>query len=93
MKILFVTYRFPPYNSSGAVRCGKMAKYLSELGHDVKILTCNNQPLPDSLQLEIPEENVIYSDWWNINAPVEYILGGRKKLRLKDYMLLQTNLH
>ncbi len=83
MKILFVTYRFPPYNSSGAVRCGKMAKYLSELGHDVKILTCNNQPLPDSLQLEIPEENVIYSDWWNINAPVEYILGGRKKVAAK----------
>ena len=83
MKILFVTYRFPPYNSSGAVRCGKMAKYLSELGHDVKILTCNNQPLPDTLQLEIPEENVIYSDWWNVNAPVEYILGGRKKVAAK----------
>ncbi|MCC3861727.1 glycosyltransferase [Pseudemcibacter aquimaris] len=83
MKILFVTYRFPPYNSSGAVRCGKMAKYLLELGNDVKILTCNNQPLPDSLQLEVPEENVIYSDWWNINAPVEFILGGRKKVAAK----------
>lgn len=78
MKILMVTYRFPPYNSIGAVRCGKMAKYLIELGHEVKVISCENQPLPATLPLEIPEENVFYTSWWNINKPVEILLGRKK---------------
>jgi len=80
MKILMITYRFPPYNSSGAVRCGKMSKYLSELGHDVRVISCKDQPLPKTLALELPQEKVMYTTWWNINAPVEKLLGGRKKI-------------
>ncbi len=80
MKILMITYRFPPYNSSGAIRCGKMAKYLIELGHEVHVISCKDQPLQKSLPLEIPEKYVTYTDWWNINAPVEKLLGGREKV-------------
>jgi hypothetical protein len=74
-----VTYRFPPFNSIGAVRCGKMTKYLTELGHDVKVLTCDDQPLPATLKLEIPEEKVIYTKWWDINAPVQWLLARKKE--------------
>lgn len=84
MRILMVTYRFPPYNSIGAVRCGKMAKYLIELGHEVKVLSCVNQPLPSTLDVEIPKENIFYSSWWNINAPVELLLGRKNKEVTKD---------
>lgn len=79
MKILMVTYRFPPYNSIGAVRCGKMAKYLMELGHEVKVLSCINQPLPSTLEIEIPAENVRYAKWWDINEPINLLLNRKKR--------------
>lgn len=78
MKILMVTYRFPPYNSIGAVRCGKMAKYLIELGHDVKVLSCLNQPLPSTLEVEIPIDNIRYAKWWDINEPVNLLVNRKK---------------
>ncbi|MBT3508726.1 MAG: glycosyltransferase family 4 protein [Nitrospina sp.] len=86
MKILFITYHFPPYNSVGAVRTSKTAKYLVEAGHEVKVLTCGNQLLPDSLSLEIPEKNVEYTPWFNINSPVSYVLGGTKQISTKGYV-------
>ena len=86
MKILFITYHFPPYNSVGAVRTSKTAKYLIEAGHEVKVLTCANQLLPSSLSLEIPEQNVEYASWFNINSPVAFILGGTKQVAAKGYI-------
>jgi hypothetical protein len=78
MKILMVTYRFPPYNSIGAIRCGKMAKYLIELGHEVKVLSCIDQPLPSTLEIEIPTKNIRYANWWDINAPVNLLVNRKK---------------
>jgi glycosyltransferase involved in cell wall biosynthesis len=86
MKILFITYHFPPYNSVGAVRTSKTAKYLIKAGHEVKVLTCSNQSLPSNLSLEIPEQNVEYTPWLNVNSPVTYVLGGKKQVAAKGYI-------
>ena len=86
MKILFITYHFPPYNSVGAVRTSKTAKYLIEAGHEVKVLTCANQLLPSSLSLEIPKQNVEYASWFNINSPVAFILGGTKEDDIQTFL-------
>jgi glycosyltransferase involved in cell wall biosynthesis len=86
MKILFITYHFPPYNSVGAVRTSKTAKYLVNAGHEVKVLTCADQPLQNSLTLEIPEQNVKYTSWLNINSPVAFVLGGTKQVATKGYI-------
>ena len=86
MKILFLTYIFPPFNAIGGVRTGKTAKYLIESGHDVKVISCANQSLAQNLSLEIPEKNVEYTPWINVNSPVEIILGGKKKVAAKGFL-------
>lgn len=85
MRILFITFYFPPYNSIGAVRTGKMAKYLLLLGHEVRVITAKDQPLQASLSLEVPVGDVTYTPWYNVNCFAELILGGRKRVVTKGY--------
>lgn len=80
MRILLVSYAFPPYNDIGHVRVGKTAKYLRRLGHDVRVLTAANQPYDVSLPVEIPEEHVVRTRWWNVNRPAEIAFGGRGRV-------------
>jgi len=57
MKLLLVSFWFPPTNEIGAVRVGKLAKYLVGQGHDVRVLAgpaIGNLTLP----LEIPADLV-----------------------------------
>jgi len=55
MKVLIVSFWFPPANVVGAIRVGKLARYLDRHGYDVRVLTAKlggDQSLP----LEIPRE-------------------------------------
>lgn len=61
MKILLVSYYFPPNNAIGAVRAGKFAKYLISQGHEVRVLTTSGTGLPQSLPVEIPEDQITYT--------------------------------
>ena len=80
LRILLITYFFPPYNSVGAVRPGKLAAFLHAKGHAVHVLTAKNQPFPLGAKLELPATQVTYADGWSINAPVELLMGGRRKV-------------
>ncbi|MEO8714764.1 MAG: glycosyltransferase [Acetobacteraceae bacterium] len=57
MRILLVSYWFPPTNVIGAVRAGKFARFMREAGHDVRVLAGPARP-PLGLTLEIPEAAV-----------------------------------
>lgn len=92
MRILVLSYFFPPFNAPGAVRVGKTAKYLIELGHDVHVLSCRSQPLPRDLLLEVPEDRVTYTPWINVNRPVELILGGRQAVAHRGYSVPSPSL-
>ena len=62
MKVLIVSFAFPPSNVIGAVRVGKLARYLDRRGHDVRVLTTDF--LEDrSLPLEISRERVFYTEY------------------------------
>lgn len=55
MRVLFVTYWFPPSNEVGAVRTGKFAESLLEAGHELRVLT--GPPSADrSIRVAVPEE-------------------------------------
>src|SRR5438876_1165353 len=72
MHILILSYYFPPYNTIGAIRVGKFARYLTELGHTVDVVAANEPALEQndaSLPVEIPAEHVKYTRWWDINGP------------------------
>lgn len=91
MKVLFIAYYFPPYNSIGAIRSSKLVKYLRKQGHDVKVLTAKDQPLPNDLDVEVPDEAILYTPWMNVNGPVEFLAGGRKKVVEGGYASHQSS--
>src|ERR1700745_1569397 len=62
MKVLIVSFAFPPSNVIGAVRVGKLARYLDRRGHDVRVLTTDIVE-DRSLPLEISRERVVYTDY------------------------------
>jgi len=80
MRILIVSFAFPPYNAIGAVRVGKMAKYLRQHGHDVRVLTSRDQPWHPDLPLEIPADEVVSTRWFNVNYLPEMVAGGRERV-------------
>jgi glycosyltransferase involved in cell wall biosynthesis len=60
VKLLLVTWYFPPANTIGAVRMGKFAKYLGRQGYDFRVLTGRDWGLPETLPLEI-DPGVVHS--------------------------------
>ncbi|WP_377887632.1 glycosyltransferase [Alkalihalobacillus sp. R86527] len=85
MKILVVSYYFPPYNTIGAIRVSKTAKYLKQCGHEVKILTAKNQTLPLNLSPDLSNNDVYATSWINVNKPIEILLGGSRKVAYEGY--------
>ena len=63
MKLLLVTWYFPPSRTIAAVRLGKLARYLLAQGHDLRVLTPQDPPLPQDLAVDFPAERVIRTPW------------------------------
>jgi glycosyltransferase involved in cell wall biosynthesis len=87
MKILLISYYFAPYNTIGAVRVTKMVKYLERLGHDVKVISAANQPLPATLTVESKEQNIFRTKFLSLQKLFHILLGGRQVIEKKGYQL------
>lgn len=85
MKILLISYFFPPFNVIGAVRVSKLAEYWLSKGHDVIVLSAKSQPLPANLDSKFPENRVIYTDWFNVNSIPEKVMGGRSAVSSRGF--------
>ena len=88
MRILLISYCFPPFNSIGAIRPGKLASYLVSRGHDVRVLTCSNQPFPLGLPVEVEPGRITAVAGWSINAPAEWLAGGRELVAREGFARL-----
>lgn len=84
-RILIVSFRFPPFNSSGAVRLGETARHLHDLGADVRVISARNQPLPQNLEVGFPKSRVTATRWINLNRMAEFASGGRRKVVESGY--------
>lgn len=72
-KVLIVSYRFPPANSIGAVRVGKLAKYLVEFGWEPVVLTANVQKyIPQTLPVEIDSASIVRTPYFYLNPVLNY---------------------
>jgi glycosyltransferase involved in cell wall biosynthesis len=82
LRILIVSLYFPPYNTVGAIRVGKFARHLTEMGHIVHVVAARSPALEQrdaSLPVEIPATQVHYTSWWDINAlPRAVVARGRR---------------
>lgn len=68
LKILLIAWYFPPSNTIAAVRLGKLAKFLTRAGHDVRVATAKDLPYAPTLPVEIPEERIYRTAWTDIDA-------------------------
>ncbi len=68
MRILYLSFFYPPYNNIAAVRGGKLSKWLLRQGADVRVVTAAPQPYPEAIRCELPEERVIRSSWVDIDG-------------------------
>jgi len=73
MKLLIISFLFPPSHNVGALRVGKTVKHLLALGYDVRVITASNSLYPLGLPLEIPAERVVYTKWIDVNNPFYWI--------------------
>jgi glycosyltransferase involved in cell wall biosynthesis len=88
MKILLVSYFFPPYNSIGAVRVGKFAKFLNSFGHDTKVITARGQYwdelLTKGLSLEIDPTQVTYTPWLDLSRAGRSTIHFFRRTMIRD---------
>lgn len=80
LKILVVSFRFPPYNSVGGVSVGKTVKYLVALGHEVRVLTARDQQALTTLPIEVDAHAVVATGWMNPMRLAEAAAGGRDRV-------------
>ena len=82
MRILILSWYFPPINEIGAVRVGKLAEYLHDRGHEVWVVTSRREAEDQSLTLALPPERVIRTDWINldyVSSPWEWFRKPKAK--------------
>lgn len=67
MRVLVVSWFFPPANTMGALRVGKFVDFLIRQNHDVCVITADfltaTPPLDD-----VPSCHVLRTGWWDVNA-------------------------
>ena len=80
MKILFITYFFAPYNCIGAVRTTRTAELLSKRGHEVKVISADNQNLRSNLVYDFLDKNILRTNWIDLEKPI-YFFGGKDKIQ------------
>lgn len=73
MKILIVSWFFPPTNTMGALRVGKLADFLLFRGHDVRVLSAADVPRPQDLPTDFPSERVERTDWYDVNRIPRFV--------------------
>lgn len=81
MRLLVLSWYFPPANTMGALRTGKLVKYLLGAGHDVRVVCARDLPFAQTLPLEAPAERVTYTHWTDVNAPPKAVARWLHRLR------------
>ena len=81
MRVLIVSFAFPPSQIIGAVRVGKTAMYLHRFGHEVRVVAGLKQPYSQGALVEIPAEHVIYTPWLDVDVPYQRALVALQATR------------
>ncbi len=67
IKLLLVSWYFPPANAVAAIRLDKMARYLERNGHQPRVITSNLEAEDQSLEVEVDPTTVIRTSSFSIN--------------------------
>ena len=82
MKVLLITFSFPPAGGVGVLRALSLAKYLPASGVELHVLTARNAPSvgrDESLLRQIPEEVHVHRTW-TLDLPFRWRKGLKRLL-------------
>jgi len=83
VKILLVSWFFPPTNTMGALRVGNLASYFMAQGHDVRVVSAHGVPRPQDLKMDFPEDRVARTKWFDINGVPKAAAALRNRFRAR----------
>jgi glycosyltransferase involved in cell wall biosynthesis len=68
MRILVVSYYYPPTPGIGSLRVGSTVKHLRALGHDVKVLTARTSQASQEAPADRSDSSVLATRWINLTT-------------------------
>lgn len=68
LRILIVSWYFPPFNTMGALRSGKLARFLLDRGHDVRVVCSADVEADTTLAAAFPDERVVRTRHVDVNG-------------------------
>ena len=81
VKILLVSFHFPPDAPLAATRAPKFAKYLLDRGHDVRVI-CAREPQPTVTHaLDIDEARITRTDWRDLATIPNEVIARIRPVR------------
>ena len=80
MKILIISWYFPPVNTIGAIRVGKFARFLAERGHEIGVVAGKAWGHPETLSLGARLYRTAYAKSFDVNALPQRIRTGLQGL-------------
>ncbi len=83
LKVLIVSWYFPPFNTMGASRIGNLARHLLQRGHDVRVVAAKDIPAQPTLEMDFPEERVCRTRYLDIDALPKLVQKIRERLARK----------
>lgn len=75
LKLLVVSFFYPPFNSIGGYSVSKLTAHLHLQGWHVRVLCARHDDLPSELPVELPADRVIRTFSFDVNALPKLILG------------------
>jgi glycosyltransferase involved in cell wall biosynthesis len=81
VKVLIVSFVYPPYNSITGLGVSKVSRYLLETGWDVRVLCSRHDDVPDELPVEIPTGRITRTNFFDVNAIPKVLLGRSHVVR------------
>ena len=67
MRILLISWYFPPGNDVAALRTGAMAEYLESAGHVVHVLTADRDHVDPSLKVPVADSKITRTRWFDVD--------------------------
>ncbi len=84
MRILLVSFYFAPHNTMAAHRLSKLAEYLLQNGHDVRVVSAYHESLPKDISSSVPEDLTIRTRSLDIDilsrvtSRLRYLIGSAR---------------
>lgn len=78
MRILLLSFYFAPFNTMAAHRLSKLSRYLTDSGHDVRVVTADHNSIPQDIADDVAEDLIVRTQYFDIDILTRVISFVRR---------------